>query len=60
MPAMEGLINRRVEMYFLPSDVSPEFRRRYGMPTVADPRLHEEPPKKKEGPLPGLPEIDFP
>jgi hypothetical protein len=59
-PEMEALINRRVEMYFLPNDVSPEFRRRYGMPAATDPRIRTEKPKKKEGPIPGLPPIDFP
>ena len=31
-PTMENMINRRVEMFFLRNDVSPQFRRNYGMP----------------------------
>jgi hypothetical protein len=36
---MEALLNQRIELYFLPSDVSPEFRKKYGMPAVDDPRI---------------------
>lgn len=55
---MEHLINRRVEMYFLPSDVSPEFRKKYRMKPGTDPRLRKpDPVPKKEGPIPGLPPL---
>lgn len=55
-PMMEHLINRQVEMYFLPSDVSPEFRQRYGLPSAESPRIRRPEPKpKEEGPIPGLP-----
>lgn len=53
---LENLINHRVEMMFLPADVSPEFRRKYGMPRTEDPRVPEQPkPQKKQGGFLGLP-----
>jgi hypothetical protein len=53
---LETLINHRVELKFLPADVSPEFRRKYGMPGVESPRVQAPPPpKKKQGGFLGLP-----
>ncbi len=57
---MEHLINRRVEMYFLPSDVSPEFREQYRMKPGTSPRIRRPDPvhtEEKEGPIPGLPPL---
>ncbi len=54
----ERMINQRVEIAFLPMDVSPEFRRKYGMTTREDPRYKVPPkPKKEEGLIPGLPPL---
>jgi hypothetical protein len=41
VPEKEMLLTRNVERFFLPNDVSPEFRARYGMPPPLRP---EEPP----------------
>lgn len=35
----ENLMNRRVEMFFLPSGPSAQFRKEYGLPKVEDPRM---------------------
>jgi hypothetical protein len=52
----EQFINQRIEMTFLPGDVSPEFRSKYDLPSKQDPRQRAPaPPKKSEGPFPGLP-----
>jgi len=57
----ERMINQQVEIAFLPMDVSEGFRRKYGMPSVKNPRTKPVPkPKKKEGLIPGLPELPFP
>lgn len=39
VPDLENMINRRIEMKFLPVELSPEFRRRYGMEGGRDPRI---------------------
>ena len=41
---MEGLINRRIEMFFLPNDVSDVWRRQHGMEPGESPRIVEPPP----------------
>lgn len=40
---LEALINRRIEMFFLPSDVSDVFRRQHGMAETESPRLEDLP-----------------
>ena len=42
-PQLEALINRRIEMFFLPSDVSPVFRRQHGMGESDSPRIEDLP-----------------
>ena len=45
----ESLIARRIEMFFIPHDVSPEFRAQYGMPApVRQPTDDPKPEKPKE------------
>lgn len=39
----ENLMNRRVEMFFLPSGPSAQFRKEYGMPKEDDPRMRDLP-----------------
>lgn len=39
----ENLLNRRVEMFFLPSGVSDQFRREHGMPKATSPRVEDLP-----------------
>jgi hypothetical protein len=36
---MESLINRQIEVTFLPGGLSPEFRERYGLRSVPNPRI---------------------
>jgi len=52
---LEQVINRRIEMLFLPGDVSPQFRERYGMPTEDPMRLpstQAPSPAAPTGPIP--------
>jgi hypothetical protein len=42
VPEMENLLTRNIEMFFVPRDVSNEFRAKYGMPPPTRPA--EEPP----------------
>ena len=45
---MERLLNNQVEMMFVPSDVSPEYRMRHGMPEQDSIRDPNAVPKKQE------------
>ena len=54
--SMERLLNNRVEMMFLPGDVSPEFRRQHGMGSKDDPRKAKQvKPVEDESGFLGLP-----
>lgn len=53
---METLINRRIEMFFLPNDVSDVFRRQHGMEPGSSPRIVEPEPN---GPPPSDNPFDF-
>lgn len=46
--SMERLLNNRVEMMFLPGDVSPEFRRQHGMGKKDNARQVKKPEAPKE------------
>lgn len=52
-PDVESLLNKRIELYFLPNDVSPVFRRHHGMPDAESPRLEGLPqaPVEDEDPF---------
>ena len=60
LPELENLITRRIEMSFLPSTASPEWRAGQGF-DPRSPRLEnlDPPEKKQEGPL-GLGPLDLP
>ena len=45
----ERFINQRIELAFLPGDVSKEFRSKYDLPSKEDPRHRAPPPKKDDG-----------
>ena len=45
----ERFLNQRIEMAFLPGDVSKEFRSKYDLPSKEDPRHKEAPEEKDSG-----------
>jgi hypothetical protein len=47
-PGMERLLNNQIEMMFVPSDVSPEFRMREGMPEEEEIRDYGVKPVKQD------------
>lgn len=52
---LEGVINHRIELNFLPGEVSPKFRERYGMPDEDAMRIPSSPsptPAAPSGPIP--------
>jgi hypothetical protein len=55
VPETENVITRRIEMYFLVPDASPEFRTRYGLPAGRSARLEGLHPVEEGDPAPKRP-----